>query len=301
MVPHLTLLLIFLFFSLLFTVGSGAVPACTFRTTCNPGETCIFEVLQENNTHVGSCDSPYTTKVCCTEIDSVAIRSSCNANEGGIISMYATSNSHAGRRDYYSNIVCARNTSTGNPVITNMRTSCLARENCAFTVFQENNTHAGRCGYYSTSVCLQENFNVTVTMILNTSEPNWRDWVMLSGVATRADGTSIDTSADPEDVEVFLNGTGICTTDTNSSGGYTCNFTAPVAVGLYELNVTVDDPTTGRTSWNSTRFTVKQLIGEPQVTAEKSSESIACYEEPRIVQNPDGTLEVAIVRICVFK
>ncbi len=297
----LVVLSVFLFFSFLFAVNSIATSTCTFRTSCNSGETCLFEVLQENNTHVGSCDSTYTTKICCTEIDSVAIRSSCNANEGAIVSMYATSNSHAGRKDYYSNVVCARNTSTGNPVLATMRSSCLARENCAFTVFQQNNTHVGRCGYYGTSLCIQENFNVTITMLLNTSTPNWNDWVQLQGIATRADGSAIDTSADPEDVEVYLNSSWICTTDTNSTGGYTCNFTAPSAVGLYQLNVTVDDPTTGITSWNTTTFNVVQIFGEPQATTVESSESIACYEEPRIVQNPDGTIEVAVVRICVFK
>src|SRR3989338_1765834 len=112
--PHLAFLPVFLFFSLLFVINSEAIPTCTFRTACNGDETCIFEVLQENNTHVGSCDSPYTTKICCTEITSATIRSSCNAGEGGAVSVYATSNAHAGRKDYYSNIVCAKTTS--NPV-----------------------------------------------------------------------------------------------------------------------------------------------------------------------------------------
>ncbi len=295
---HLTFLFIFLFFSLFFVTNSEAIPACTFRTTCNGDETCIFEVLQENNTHVGSCDSTYTTKICCTEITSATIRSSCNAGEGGVVSMYETSNAHAGRKDYYSSIVCAKTAS--NPVVTNIRTSCLAREACAFTIFQQNNTHVGRCGYYTNSLCMQEDFNATITMILNVTTPNWNESVMLSGVATRADGSAIDTSADPENVEVYRNGTNICITDTNSSGGYTCNFTASSAVGLYELNVTVDDPTTGKTWSNTTTFTVKQQLGEAKTT-ESTAESVACYEEPRLVQNPDGTIEVSIVRICVWK
>ena len=297
---YLILLSVLLFSSLLFAVNSIAIPTCTYRTTCNAGETCIFEVLQENNTHVGSCDSAYTTKVCCTEIDSVAIRSSCNSNEGGVISMYATSNSNTGRRDYYNNVVCVRNTSSNNPFVTNMRTSCLASERCVVSVSQQNNTHVGHCDYYSTKVCIQESLNVTITMILNVTEPNWNEGVMLSGVATRSDGSAIDTSADPEDVEVYRNGTNICVTDTSSTGRYTCNFTAPGAVGLYQLNVTVDDPTTGKTWSNTTTFTVKQIFGEAK-TAETTAGTIACYEEPRLVQNPDGTIEIAIVRICVLK
>lgn len=297
---YLTGLIISLAFFLFFIADSEAIPTCTQRTTCNSGETCVFEVFQENNSHVGSCDSPYTTKVCCTEIDSVAIRSACNANEGAIISMYDTANAHAGRKDYYGNVVCARNSSSGNPFLTNIRTSCLTRESCVVSLFQQNNTHVGSCSYYSNKLCIQEDLNVTITMILNVTTPNWNESVMLSGVATRADGSAIDTSSNPEDVEVYRNGTQICITDTNSSGGYTCNFTAPSAVGLYQLNVTVDDPTTSKTSSNTTTFSVKQSFGET-VTTEKTAESIACYEEPRIVQNPDGTIEVAIIRICAWK
>jgi len=300
---YMIILSVFLFSSFMFVIVSEAIPTCTFRTTCNAGETCIFKVFQENNTHIASCDSPYTIKVCCTEIDSVAIRSSCNANEGGLISMYATNNSHAGTRDYYSTIVCARNTTNNNSFLTTMRTSCLATERCVVSVSQQDNTHVGHCDYYSTKVCIQEDLNATITMILNVTEPNLNESVMLSGVATRYDGGAIDTSAGPEDVEVFLNDTSpsrrICTTDTSSSGGYTCNFTAPTSLGLFQLNVTVDDPTT-KTSSNTTTFIVKQKFGEAKAT-ETTAESIACYEEPRIVQNPDGTIEIAIVRICVFK
>ncbi|MEM5797225.1 MAG: hypothetical protein QXD72_01725 [Candidatus Aenigmatarchaeota archaeon] len=293
---------VFLFLTLLFVAGSDAIPTCTFKTACATGETCLFEVFQENNTHVGSCDSPYTIKVCCTEITSAAIRTSCVAGEGGVISMYQTYDSHAGSKDYYSNVVCAK--TANNPVLTIMRPTCLARERCVVSVYQENNTHVGHCDYYSTKVCIQEDFNVTITMILNVTEPNWNESVMLSGVATRADGSAIDTSGDPADVEVYLNDTSpprkICTTDTNSTGGYTCNFTAPLALGSYELNVTVDDPTTGKTSSNTTMFTIKQKLGEAP-TIEKTAKDIACFEEPRVVQNPDGTIEIAIVRICVWK
>lgn len=237
--------------------------------------------------------------MCCTEITSSTIRiSSCNAGEGEVFSMFATSNAHAGKKFYYNNLVCAK--TANNPIITNIRSSCLSREKCVVSLFQENNTHVGSCSYYSNKLCIQENFNITITMILNNTEPNWNEGVMLSGNATRADGSTVDTSADPEDVEVFLNSSKVCTTDTNSAGGYTCNFAAPSAIGLYELNVTVDDPVTGKTHWNTTTFNVKQKFGEARAT-ETVAENIACYEEPRIVQNPDGTIGIAIVRICVFK
>ncbi|MBI2084038.1 MAG: hypothetical protein HYT70_00250 [Candidatus Aenigmarchaeota archaeon] len=277
---------------------SAAIPTCTFRSgSCSVGEECMFSVLQENNSHVGSCNA-YNTKVCCTEISSATVRSVCNSDEGGAISMYQTSNAHAGTSLYYSNVVCAKTSS--NPIIANVRASCLARENCLVSVFQQNNSHVGSCSYYSNKVCIQEKFNMSITIILNTTSPNWNEGVGVQGNATRADGSAVDTSSDPANVELYVNSSLVCTTDTNSTGGYSCNFTAPAALGLYELNVTVDDPTNGLTSWNSTTFTVKQQFGEA-AAIEGEAESIACYEEPRIVQNPDGTLAISTVRICVWK
>ncbi len=293
---------VLLFSFVAFATLSIAIPTCTFRASaCSGGETCILSVLQENNTHVGSC-SAYNTKVCCTEITTATVRSACNSGEGGAVSMYQTSNSHAGRHEYYSNIVCAKTAS--NPILANVRSSCLARENCLISVFQQNNTHAGTCSYYGTKICIQELFNVTTTIKLNNTSPNWNDWVNVQGVANRSDGSSIDTSADPEDVKIYVNSSLRCTIDTNSSGGYSCNFRAPSSLGLYEVNVTITDPTTGKSWWNSTTFNVQQQIGQPieeGASEEDEAESVACYEEPRLVQNPDGTLAVSIVRICVWR
>lgn len=299
--PYAILIIVFIALIAVLASGSSAIPACTFRdTSCSGGETCMFKVFQENNTHVGSCDSNYPISVCCTEVTAATIRTpSCNADEGGVMSFYATSNSHAGRKDYYSSVLCTKTSS--NPIVANVRSSCLDREGCLAAVFQQNDTHVGKCGYYGNSLCIQQLFNTTVTMILNNTSPGWKQIVNLQGVASRSDGSSVDTSADPEDVRVYLNATTLlCVTDTNSTGGYVCSFSAPSAIGLYELNVTIGDPTTGKSLSNSTTFTVKQFIGAEKKT-EEAAESIACYEEPRIVQNPDGTIKVAIVRICVFK
>ncbi len=291
-----------------FMSASEAIPTCTFRSSCSGGETCIFNIFQQNDTHAGSCDSNYGTKVCCTEITSATIRAaSCNANEGGVVSIYATSNSHAGRKDHYNNIICAK--TADNPVVTNIRADCLSRETCAFSMYQQNDTHVGACGYFGNRLCIQEEFNVTVTMKLNNTEPNWNGGVMLSGVATRSDSSAVDTSGGSSDVTVYQNSTTVlCTTDTNSTGGYTCNFTAPSNLGVYQLNVTVNDTTTSKSWSNTTTFNVIQQFGgetvpvAPQTVApETSAESIACYEEPKIIQNPDGTIEIAIVTICAWK
>ena len=183
---------IFLLFSFLFVIGSEAIPTCTFRSgSCNGDETCVFSVVQDTNSHVGSCGT-YNTQVCCTEITSATIRTgSCNAGEGPVISIFAASNAHAGTGFYYSNLVCAKTSS--NPIVTNVRTSCNSKENCVVSFFQSDNTHVGNCNYYSNKLCIQELFNVSITIILNNTSPSWNESIGVQGVATRSDGTVIET------------------------------------------------------------------------------------------------------------
>lgn len=292
-------LFLFLFaFSFLFVVdNSEAAPSCSFRSSCNAGEVCIFSVFQENNSHVGNC-SYYGTQACCNETTTVTIRSgSCNANEGVVFSTFQENNSHVGHNDYYDTKVCARFAS--NPVVVNVRSSCLSGEACLASKFQDNNTHVGTCTYYSDNrLCLRELLNVTITISLNNTAPSWSQGIRATGKATRADGSNVDTNAN--DLNIYLNGTLYCTNETDSNGDYACDFSAPSTTGIYLANVTVVDPTTSRTWSNTTSLSVKPSFGET-AAIEKTAASVSCYEEPRIVQNPDGTLKIAYVRVCISK
>ncbi len=296
---HLILLSIFMLFSLFFlTEGSEAAPECVFRSgSCNAGEVCIFSVFQENNSHVGNC-SYYSTSVCCNETTTVAIRSSCNAGEGIVFSTFQENNSHVGHNDYYSTKVCAR--FANNPVVINVRSSCLSGEACLASKFQDNNTHVGTCTYYSDNrLCLRELLNVTITINLNTTTPSWNEGVRATGRATRDGGSTVDTNAN--DLNIYLNGTLYCTNETDSNGDYVCDLSAPSTLGIYGVNVTIVDPTTSRTWYNtSSSFTIRASFGEA-ATSQSEAGSVSCYEEPRVVQNPDGTLKIAYVRVCISK
>ncbi|MBI2545446.1 MAG: hypothetical protein HYW22_02535 [Candidatus Aenigmarchaeota archaeon] len=280
----------------LLTGYSNAAPSCTFRGSCNVGETCIFSVFQQNDSHVGNC-SYYNTKVCCNETTSVAVRSgACNSDEGAVLSEYQENNTHVASKDYYGTKVCVKfgsNAATGN-----VRTSCLTGEGCVASVFQQNDSHVGNCNYYTNKICIRQVFPVTVTVNLNDSNPTWNGGVRVSGTASRSDGTFVDTN--PNGLNVYVNNTLYCTNETDSSGNYICDFSAPSQLGNYLANVTVLDPLTSLTWSNTASFIVKAITGQP-TSAESSVQSISCYEEPRVVQNPDGTLTVANVRICIWK
>lgn len=292
----LTLVSIFLF--LFLSDNSEAAPACAFRSgSCNAGEVCIFSVFQENNTHIGNC-SYYSTQVCCNGTTRVAVRSdSCNSDEGIVLSVFQENNTHVGHRDYYSTKVCAR--FANNPVVVNTRSSCQSGETCIASKFQDNNSHVGTCAYYDNDLCLRERLNVTITVGVNNSEPSWNDVVRATGRATRADDSNIDTNAN--DLNIYLNSTLYCTNETDSNGDYICDFSAPGTLGIYTLNVTIVDPTTSITWTNtSVSITVKASVGL-NATAASEAESVSCYEEPRVIQNPDGTLRIGYVRVCVSK
>ena len=99
---------------------------------------------------------------------------------------------------------------------------------------------------------------------------------------------------------VYLNGTVKCTTETDANGNYNCDFNAPGSLGLYQLNTTLKDPLTNIFWSNTTTFQVKVAFGAPRAE-EVEAENIACYEEPRVIQNPDGSLKVSFVRVCVWR
>ncbi|MBI2542790.1 MAG: hypothetical protein HYW24_01240 [Candidatus Aenigmarchaeota archaeon] len=286
--------IILLFF--LFVEATEAIPACTIRSSCLGGETCLFSMYLQNDSHVGHCDY-YDNKVCCTEISSATIRSlGCNTGEGEVTTIYQENNTHVGNTTYFTSIVCAKFST--NPVVANIRTACNSRENCSVSVYQENDAHVGHCDYFSNKICVQELFNVTITVNINDTSPTWSGGLRINGKVTRADGTNVDTDA--SGVNIYVNSTLSCTTQSDSSGDYSCDWNAPNSIGLYQANVTVLDPTTSKTWYNTTTFSVRPEVGATAST-EITADNIACYEEPMIVQNPDGTITTAIVRLCVWK
>jgi hypothetical protein len=137
----------------------------------------------------------------------------------------------------------------------------------------------------------------TVTADLNASEVWWNDPVKINGSAKRSDQTSIASA----NVEVLLAGKNVCPlAATGVNGYYSCTFNAPQATGVYEVLVKVTDPQTNKIIANTTSFLVKPSYGGTK-EEEEIAKGVGCYEVPKIIQNPDGSIKRVIVRVCVWR
>jgi len=137
-----------------------------------------------------------------------------------------------------------------------------------------------------------------VTIELNATTVYYGDIVNASGRAFYAD-TLGDVTAD-SNVEIKIGGTTKCTDTTDAIGGYACYFSAPQSVGTHTVIVEVTDLITEKLITNSTSLTVSVIYGEEEAEREEA-ENVGCYEVPKIIQNPDGSIEKVTVKICVWK
>ncbi len=138
--------------------------------------------------------------------------------------------------------------------------------------------------------------NGTVSVDLNATEVSYADSINVSGQARYIDTGYITLSS----VEAKISGNVKCTDTTDASGAYDCQFTAPNELGTFTVVVEVTDKNTSKVMRNSTSFTVTVVYGEEE-KERIEAENIGCYEVPKIIQNPDGSIEKVTVRICVWE
>jgi len=134
----------------------------------------------------------------------------------------------------------------------------------------------------------------TVSINLNATSVGWGEPVNASGQAVYNDTGYVTSST----AAIKISGSTKCTDPTDSVGRYDCVFTAPQSLGTYTVIVEVTDKDTGKVFTNSATLTVMTTYGGAKPIV---AEQVTCYEEPRIVQNPDGTITKTTVRICVWK
>ena len=127
------------------------------------GETCVFSLNQETNSHVGDC-SYGTWKVCCKEpgrtLTSNVVNTACNSNDGAVLSLYSRSNSHAAQYIYNDGLyhVCLV-PSTGSITCTYKPSCDAAGEACLASLNKDHldNAHMASCAttdpQYQWKVC----------------------------------------------------------------------------------------------------------------------------------------------------
>jgi hypothetical protein len=139
--------------------------------------------------------------------------------------------------------------------------------------------------------------NGTVVLSLNVTEVWWNDPVEISGTGKRGDGTALSYT----DVSVLVEGKNVCPlAATDANGFFSCWFRAPQSIGIYDILVKITDPQTGKIITNTTQLNVKIGYGGTK-EEEQAARSVGCFEVPKIIQNPDGTIERVKVRVCVWR
>jgi hypothetical protein len=138
--------------------------------------------------------------------------------------------------------------------------------------------------------------NGTISIELNSTDVYYAEGISVSGQAKYLGGSSITLS----DVEVKISGNVQCTDTTDGSGLYGCEFNAPNQLGTYDILVELMDKDSGKIISNSTSFIVSVKYGEEE-ERRGEAENVGCYEAPMAIQNPDGSIEKVIVKICVWK
>lgn len=127
------------------------------------------------------------------------------------------------------------------------------------------------------------------TIFLNSSKAWWNDSVYSSGSAVYTNGT-IDSG---DTFNFYLNGINQCSGTTNSNGGWSCTFQAPIEINSYEAKISL---VTAAAS-NSTTLRVWPNYGAtPSGTSDR-----AVIEVPYFVEDMNGKLKTVIVRITTWK
>jgi len=126
-----------------------------------------------------------------------------------------------------------------------------------------------------------------ITIFFNSSKVWWNDSVYASGLSLYSNGT-VDVGST---YTFYINGANQCGGSTNSSGGWSCTFRAPIEIGSFTATVS-----TSSTS-NSTTLYVRPKYGEtPSGTSDR-----AVYENPFFIQDMNGKLKMVMVRITTWK
>jgi hypothetical protein len=131
-----------------------------------------------------------------------------------------------------------------------------------------------------------------IEITLNATKFWWNDGVNVSVLAKRATQDPISNG----NIVLRLESVDKCVGITNSEGGYSCVFDVPKGIGTYNLIAQVTDPLNNITHIGSTIVDVRFEYGDTD-----TGKNVGCYNTPRLIENPDGSVRIVMIRICVWK
>ncbi|MFH8038978.1 MAG: CARDB domain-containing protein [Candidatus Aenigmatarchaeota archaeon] len=135
--------------------------------------------------------------------------------------------------------------------------------------------------------------NVSIIISLNKKTFWWNESIVSSLKIVRRNGSNVVNGY----VNISLDKEKKCEGYTNNEGKFSCTFLAPLRIGLFNLDVVVQDPLSTKYFFNSTIIEIKLSIGEDI----EKAKIVSCHEEPRLIINPDGTIQLVKVKVCVVR
>ncbi|MFN6992535.1 MAG: hypothetical protein ACK4MM_07445 [Fervidobacterium sp.] len=263
---------------------------CTVTTTCPDVD--VFHISDLTDAHAElNTQNNYQYKVCCKATGTTL--SVSNEISGGIIGLSYPTDAHAeiGNQMNYGYHL-KLNPGTGY-MRCDFLNSCDGYETCIVSLSGFTDAHVGDCvtNPYQTKICCNiETLNLTLNM--NSTKVSWNDGIKVYGKAMRS-GLPLDSS----NVTIKFDDKIYCFLQTNSTGDYECSFTIPKKrIANYNITATVVDKDTLDEKTESRTFKTYLYYGY-----QISKNDMSCYETPRVIQNPDGSVDIVMVNVCVWK
>jgi hypothetical protein len=135
--------------------------------------------------------------------------------------------------------------------------------------------------------------SLVITLNLNASKAQWGDGISVWGKATKNSLPLQDAT-----VYVKVNKEVYCMVQTNSTGDYNCAFEIKKErIDNLNVSATVIDPTNLK---KKTAYKTLSIIAKFGYE-DYGKKEMVCEEMPKAIQNPDGSIDVIMVKICVWK
>jgi hypothetical protein len=138
--------------------------------------------------------------------------------------------------------------------------------------------------------------NATIDISLNQTSFEWGEYGNVSTQTAYLDTGYVSSSS----ISISVAGSEECSGTTDAEGKYSCIFPVPQSIGTHTVTVQVTDASTAKVFTNSTQIVIIETYGEGE-TERSMARDVGCYEVPKLIQNPDGSIKKVMVKICVWK
>lgn len=287
--------LVFIFFVLIllflkFTESQEVRLQCFVSTTCNYTE--IFHISDIQDAHAEMrTQNNYAYKVCC------GLSNGMNLNvfertTGGIMGFSYLTNAHVefgNQSNYEYRIEIIPELQS---IFCEQSYSCSNYHTCLISISDETDAHVGDCetNPYQRKICCSFG-SLNITINSNSTKVEYGSDFKIYGNVLKL-GQPLSNAP----VTVDINGKTECNVITNLFGEYECSVKSPKRIDTLNVTATVYDQESMKTSSVSTQVKIYISYGY-----EKDKTNVVCVERPKLIQNEDGTIDIVMFNLCIWK